>query len=121
MTNTSDKDIGILIGEMKSLKETIAANHASSETSRRGLHEETKELRMALLTIEHKVESGNKETTEIKDRLEKAEKVATEINTWRERLTGMKMVIAAQWIFVAFVVAGALTVGWRWVAAKFGL
>jgi CII-binding regulator of phage lambda lysogenization HflD len=121
MTNSSDKDIGILIGEMKSLKEMVAASHASSEISRRGLHEEQKELRMALLTIEHKVESGNKETTQIKERLENAEKVATEIKAWRERLTGMKMVLAVQWVFVIFVVGGAATIGWRWLSAKIGL
>jgi hypothetical protein len=43
------------------------------------------------------------------------------MTAWRERLTGMKMIIAAQWVLVSLVVAGALALGWKWVAAKFGI
>lgn len=121
MTSSSDKDIGILIGEMKSLTAMVAANHASSEISRRRLHEEQNELRIALVTIDHKVETGNKETINIKERLENAEKVTGEMKAWRERLVGMKMLVIAQWVVVGFFVSGMLTLGWKWVQAKLGL
>ena len=121
MATTSDQVIEMLINRIESLGAKIDANHQSSEGSRRRLHEEQNQLRIALVQLDHKVDTGNRETTAIKDRLEKAEQVASEINTWRERITGMKMVLVGQWIFVAFVVGGALTIGWRWVQAKLGL
>lgn len=113
--------IDILIDEMKSLKDMVAANHTSSETSRRKLHDDQNEFRIAIMQIDHKVEAGNRETTQIKERLENAEKVTSEMKMWRERLTGMKMVLVGQWVFVAFVIGGALTLGWRWIQAKLGL
>lgn len=119
---TSDnRVIDIIIDEIKSLKDMVAANHASSESSRSRLHTEQSELRIALVTIDHKVETGNRETSQIKERLEKAEKFATEINTWRERFIGMEMVLVVQWVFAAFMVTGAVALGWRWVQAKLGL
>lgn len=119
--NSSEKDIGILIGEMTALKNMVAANHVSSEASRRLLHQEQNEMRIALVQLDNKVETGNRETTQIKDRLESAEKVASEINTWRERLTGMKMLALAQWAFLAITLGGALTLGWKWIATKLGI
>jgi hypothetical protein len=71
-----DKDIGKLIGQVEALKEMVSANFVSSEASRRLLHVEQNEPRLALRDVEHKVDDGNRETTQIKERLENAEKVA---------------------------------------------
>jgi hypothetical protein len=106
----SDRAIGRLEGKFDLLLAKVEEGQRESKDGRRKIYEELEAIRADAATTRVQVAG-------VKDRIDKAEPVLTEIGKWRERFNGMIMLIGA----VSALFGGAVALSWKWIATKLGL
>lgn len=110
MTTNTERAIGVLEGKLDALIKAVEAGAEDSKLYRARIYSELEKVREAAADSQRKIDDLQKQ-------METAAPVISEINRWRERFTGMLMLIGA--LSAAF--GGGVVILWKWVAAKMGL
>jgi len=110
MTTATERAIGQLEGKLDALIRAVDASSADSKQYRARIYAEMEKVREASAT-------SQREIADLTKQMEAAAPVISEINRWRERFTGMLMLIGA--LSAAF--GGGVVILWKWVAAKLGM
>lgn len=110
MTTNTDRAIGQLEGKLDALIKAVESSAEDSKQYRARIYAELEKVRETSAV-------GQREIADLKKQMEAAAPVISEINRWRERFTGMLMLIGA--LSAAF--GGGVVILWKWVAAKLGL
>jgi predicted nucleic acid-binding Zn-ribbon protein len=107
-------ETALLLGEFRkaiaSLERAVEQQTEKSEQGRAKIYRE-------LDVIKTEQAEVNSEIRHVKERLDKADPVLSEMNKWRERFNGM----VAMLLFQGAILGGAVALFWKWVAVKFGI
>lgn len=107
-------DTALLLGEFRkaiaSLEKAVEVQTEKSEEGRRKIYKDLETIRAEQAQV-------NSEIRHVKDRLDKADPVLSELNRWKERFNGMVMML----LFLGTVLGGAITIFWKWISQKLGV
>ncbi len=107
-------ETALLLGEFKkaiaSLEKAVESQTEKSEQGRAKIYRD-------LETIRAEQSEVNGEIRHLKERLDKADPVLSEMNKWRERFNGM----VAMLLFQGAILGGAVALFWKWLAVKLGI
>ncbi|WP_085043824.1 hypothetical protein [Ensifer aridi] len=110
MADTAERAIGRLEGKLDALVSAVQASSEDSKQYRTRIYSELEKAR------EEAAES-RREIADLKKQMDNAQQVISELERWKERFIGMRMLTGA--LLMAF--GGGVALLWKWASAKLGL
>lgn len=107
-------ETALLLGEFRkaiaSLERAVETQTQKSEEGRGKIYKDLEAIRAEQAEV-------NSEIRHVKERLDKADPVLSELNRWKERFNGMVITL----LFIGTMLGGSLAIFWKWVSQKLGI
>lgn len=119
MTNdeSPERAIGRLEGKLDSAIDAIADSKKESSEGRARIYGELESIRRETAESRQEIADSKRSIQELQSKMKAAAPAIEEINRWKERFIGMRMLI----VFGAATFGGFIVAGWKWIMVKLGM
>ncbi|RVE97502.1 hypothetical protein CN234_35525 [Sinorhizobium meliloti] len=110
MTTPTLRIIGQLEAKVDALLKAVETSADDSKEYRDRIYSELEQMRM-------EAAESRREVGDLKKKMDNAQQVISELERWKERFIGMRMLTGA----LLMAAGGGIALVWKWLAAKIGV